>query len=165
MNTRRVDIKYSVVIDRVNSHLAMIGKSNSNIDFKNLMITSGQEVIVRDYVNESIKRLISYCQPKLRSYNSTVITDAFAFQFDDTYAGDDYVESATIDYVTNFCLYQILYSKGIELYKKYKDECDLCFENFISNVFFASYAARDYIGGKLNETTGSCTDNNEEEES
>lgn len=162
MVTRRIDIKYSIVIDKVNNHLAMIGKFQKDIDFRDIVITSGQETVVKDYVNEAIKRLISYCQPKLKSYNSTVIKDAFAFQYDSTHGGDDYVEDATVDYVVNYCLYQILYSKGIELYKKYMEECNLCFENFVSNVFFPQYVTTDYLGGKLNETTGSCTDKEEE---
>lgn len=142
------------IFDKVNHSLAVIGKGAKDVSFDNIVLGSGQIVLVEEYVNDALRRLVSKSHGVFYEKSKDKDSGSFGLYFK---SDDSVVDSIELDidgYLVDYCLFRVFSLKGMnDMMKVY---FDLSESRYNDLMYYLMKRDVPLVSEKLSGTTGSC---------
>lgn len=144
------------IFGKLNNSLAVLGKSVKEVDFENVILSSGQTVLVEEYLNDALSRLVSKSHGVVFNKSKEKDSSSFGIYFKSE-SDQVIVESIEMDiegYLVDYCLFRVFNLKGIN--SMMKVYYDLSERRYSDLMYYLMKREVPVVSDKLSETTGSC---------
>ena len=144
------------IFDKLNNSLAVIGKAAKDVPFGDIVLGSGQTVLVEEYIGDALRRLVSKGHGVFFDKSKEDDSSAFGIFFKSV---DDQILVTSIEldiegYILDYCLFRVFSLKGMnDLMKVYYDLSESRYNDLMYYILNREVPAES---GKLSETSGSC---------
>lgn len=142
------------IFDKLNNSLAVIGKGSEN--FGSIVLSSGQIVLVEDYINDALRRLVSKSHGVVFDKSKESDSSAFGIYFKSK-NDQMIIESIELDiegYILDYCLFRVFNLKAMD--NMMKTYYDLSESRYNDLMYYLMKKEFPDVSEKLSETTGSC---------
>lgn len=149
-----MEIVIKDIFEKVNQTLASIGKRVKDVDFENVILSSGQIDLISWYIKDSLSILVSKSHGVF--YGLSKKSDSFDISF--KRANDDDSEETIGEnlksYVIDYCLFRVFSLNGLDKFMKtYSDLTDSKYNDLMYYLMKKDIPNED---SKLSGTTGMC---------
>lgn len=146
-------IESEKIMEKVNYQVASIGKRRQDIDFRDVVATSGDIYTIDEFVREALVDIVSKTHGAFHGFIPGVELHKYEINVSDGVDADG-VEAHVEDYVVSYCVWSILCSfdipdiKGVNYGKVERKFGELMYYSMTRKI--------PEEAGRLDETKGSC---------